>query len=145
MNIRCMLPARVAALLVIIAALFLAPAAGQAQAVDCSRCDHFTIGVSPNLNCSVEICYSLSPEGVVICRTVGPGRSITIPCPVYEAWVNTCSGPYYIVPGPSDALCSPSLKFAAGCCGRICNVPNPDDVCTRLEIQPLPCSSISCP
>jgi len=144
MNTRCMIPARLAALVVMIAALFLASATAQAQLVDCSVCDSFTVAGNRFLACSVTICYSTPSSPIDICQTVGAGQSIKIPCTANQVWVSTCSGSYSIVPASSTARCSPPLKFAAGCCGQICNVPNVD-ICTKLEIQPLPCSSTSCP
>lgn len=144
MNTRCTLTSRAAAFLIALAALFIAPAAGRAQAVDCNRCDQFTISVNPGMHCAVTICYAVDPAGAIVCATVRPGRSITIPCPVYRLWVNTCTGPYYIIPAAADVLCSPILSFASDCCGRVCVVPSPD-LCTRLEIQPTPCVSDQCP
>lgn len=67
-----------------------------------------------------------------------------IPCPVYQAWVNTCTGQYYIVPPRADAICSPVLSFARDCCGQICIV-NGTDRCTHLEIQPVQCTADVCP
>lgn len=143
MNIRCILhPARAAALLVMSAMLFLATTRGQAQVVDCTICDHFTIAVNANLSCPVTICYLLSPVAQPICTSVNPGDELRIPCPAYQVWVNTCSGPHSIIPASSTATCSSLLKFAVGCCGRICSVPGR---CPRLEIVPEPCSSLSCP
>ncbi|MBS1912232.1 MAG: hypothetical protein JST22_09630 [Bacteroidetes bacterium] len=143
MNTRCTLPARLAALVLLLAALVLVPAAGHAQTINCNTCDHFTFAVSPNLNCAVTICYSHSQLGPVICETVKPGTSIVITCPIYQAWVNTCSGRYFLVPGAA-ANCTPDLKFAADCCGHICNVPSAD-LCSRLEAQPVPCATPGCP
>ena len=141
MNTRSTILARTAALLVMLAALFLAPAA-QAQLVDCTTCDHFTIGASSNLNCSVTICYTTG--AIDICQTVAPGQSIKIPCTASRVWTFTCSGIHTIYPSSSTALCGPALKFEDGCCARICTVPSTDN-CTRLEIQPLPCLTPGCP
>lgn len=143
MNLRCILhPARAGALLLMFGLLFLASARSQAQVVDCTVCDHFTIGVSSSLSCPVTICYLLSPVAQPVCTTVTAGGEIRIPCPVYQVWVNTCSGPYSIIPASSTATCSPLLKFAVGCCAKICSVPGR---CPRLEITPEPCSSLGCP
>jgi len=144
MNTRCTAAARVAAFLLMAAALFMASTATQAQVIDCSQCDHFTFAVNARMECAVEICYTPSPLGPIVCKKVNPGESVRIPCSVYQAWVNTCSGRYYLIPSTHIALCSPELKFAVGCCGKICNVPSPD-VCTRIEVQPEPCASLSCP
>lgn len=144
MNTRCTLTARVAAILLAAVALFAVTTTTKAQVIDCSNCNHFTFAVNAGMSCPVTICYNYSPLGPVVCRTVAPGGSAIIDCSVYEAWVNTCSGNYYLIPSPHVALCSPSLKFAVGCCGRICNVPSPD-VCTKIEVQPEPCASLSCP
>ncbi|HVZ40116.1 MAG TPA: hypothetical protein VHI13_12635 [Candidatus Kapabacteria bacterium] len=141
---RCSLPVRAAAFIIALAALFLAPTAGSAQVIDCSRCDHFTFAVSPNLNCSVTICYVPAPIGDPLCQSVAPGHSVSIPCSVSRLWVNTCSGQYSLIPANVAATCSPSLKFADGCCGHICNGPS-IDLCTRLEVLPLPCATPGCP
>jgi hypothetical protein len=142
---RCTLAARIAAFLVMTVALFAATTTAQAQAIDCSQCGRFTFAVSRAMNCSVTICYADSPVGGIVCKTLNPGESTSIDCSVYQVWVNTCSGPYYLlVPSPHGALCSPELKFAVGCCGQICNVPSAD-LCPRLEVQPRQCASLSCP
>lgn len=145
MNTRCMLSVPITAFIIMMAALFTAPATSHAQPIDCGPCDIFAVGVSPKLTCPITICYTFSPEGVVLCKTIQPGRRTTFPCNVYQAWVVTCHGPYYLIPAAADVLCSPSLTFSAGCCGQICLVPNPNDACTALEVRPLPCSSDNCP
>lgn len=144
MNTRCTLTARIAAFLLAASALFTLSATAYAQSPDCSRCDHFTFAVSAQMNCAVEVCYTYSPEGPVFCKTVGQGRSITIDCTPYQAWITTCSGPYYFIPAVSDVQCSPVLKFGADCCGRLCVAPSPD-LCSRLEVQPAPCLTPGCP
>lgn len=141
MNTRSMLFARVAALLVIFSAMFFAPSATQAQAIDCSVCDHFTFAVNSGLSCPVTICGSIG--ATEICRTVAPGQSVSIPCSVDRVWVVTCSGPYTILPSSSSS-CTPALKFDAGCCGQICTTPS-KDFCSRIEVQPLPCLTPTCP
>ena len=144
MNTRCIIAARVAAFIVMVAALFLAPASGHAQAIDCRNCKQFTIVNHKEMNCAVTVCYRLAPIGIDICKTLSPGDETTIPCDAIQAWVSTCSGPYYLIPADHISLCSRELRFAVGCCGKICNAPSPT-ICTRLEIQPLPCASLSCP
>ncbi|HVZ40115.1 MAG TPA: hypothetical protein VHI13_12630 [Candidatus Kapabacteria bacterium] len=141
---RCSLPVRAAAFIIALAALFLAPTTGSAQAIDCGRCDHFTFAVSGSLNCSVTICYVPAPIGDPLCQSVAPGGSVSIPCSVSRVWVNTCSGQYSLIPANAVGTCSPVLKFAAGCCGRICNVPS-QDACSRIEAQPAPCDTPGCP
>lgn len=126
------------------AAFLLAPAAGQAQAINCSQCRTFTLAVHPDMACAITVCYVTSPFTLPVCKTLDPGKEADFPCNVHEAWVQTCSGPFLLIPANNVALCSPELKFAIGCCGRICNVPSPT-VCTRLEVQPRPCASLSCP
>ncbi|MEP7217285.1 MAG: hypothetical protein ABI876_00130 [Bacteroidota bacterium] len=144
MTTRCTFIARVLGLLALLAVLFLAPATGSAQSVDCvNGCDHFTVRVG-HLACDVTLCYQLSPSGPTICTTLTPGSTTSIPCTGYQAWVNTCSGPYYLIPSTIAARCSRILKFAAGCCGQICNGPSTDR-CTALDITSAPCSSDSCP
>ncbi|MDB5036265.1 MAG: hypothetical protein JWQ98_3506 [Chlorobi bacterium] len=143
MNTRCTLAVRAFAFLALLTALFLAPSIGSAQAVDCGRCDHFTIRVG-HLNCDLQICYQLTPDTRAICLIVPPGGTVTIPCPAYQAWVNTCSGPHYLVPSSTAARCSPILKFAAGCCGQICVGPSVDR-CTALDVTPAPCETAGCP
>ena len=142
---RCTLAARVAAFLLMVAMLVTAATTAQAQAIDCSQCGQFTFAVNRQMGCAVTICYATSPVGGIVCKTLNPGESVRIDCSVYQVWVNTCSGPYYLlVPSPHGALCSPVLKFAVGCCGSICNVPSPD-ICPRIEVLPEPCVSLSCP
>jgi hypothetical protein len=144
MNTRCTLAARITALAVIIAALFLIPAAGRAQLIDCNQCDHITFAVRADMGCDITVCFAHSPGGPALCTNVAPGNEITINCPISELWVNTCSGPYYLVPSPVAARCTPLLKFAAQCCGTVCVVPSVD-LCTRLEVRPAPCLSRTCP
>lgn len=144
MNIRCTSAARIAAFLLVAAVLFMASTSANAQSPDCSRCDHFTLGVSAQMNCAITVCYTYSPEGPVFCKTIGPGRAVDINCTPYQAWINTCSGPYYFIPATSDVECSPYLKFADNCCGRLCVVPSPT-LCSRLEVQPSPCLTPGCP
>lgn len=144
MTIRCTLQASVRSLLLAMALLLVASAAGKAQAVDCNHCDHFTFAVRADLNCSVTICYVPSPIDDSLCITVAPGGSVRIPCDVSRVWVKTCSGNYSIIPANAVALCSGPLKFASDCCGKICIVPSLD-TCPRLEVQPLPCAGLGCP
>jgi hypothetical protein len=127
-----------------LAALFFAPAASHAQAINCQQCPEFTLAVSPNLACAVTVCYVVTPFTLPVCKTLNQGDEITLKCSYDKVWVNTCSGPYYLIPSLSGAICSRELKFAVGCCGNICNVPSPT-MCTRLEVQPAPCASLSCP
>ncbi|MDB5036266.1 MAG: hypothetical protein JWQ98_3507 [Chlorobi bacterium] len=144
MTTRCTFSVRALALLALLAVLFLMPAAGRAQSVDCvNGCDHFTVKVG-RLACDLTLCYQLSPSGPTFCLNLAAGSTTRVPCTNYQAWINTCSGPYYLIPSTSAALCSPILKFAAGCCGQICNAPSTDH-CTVLDITPAPCSSDACP
>ncbi|HVZ41578.1 MAG TPA: hypothetical protein VHI13_20015 [Candidatus Kapabacteria bacterium] len=144
MNIRCTLAAGIAAFVVAIAALFAAPAAATAQAVDCSRCDHFTFSVAADVACPISICYSLVAGDPDLCRSVQPGQSVSIPCSATRVWVLTCSGPHYIIPADATSPCTGILKFASACCGRICTAPS-IDLCTHLQVQAAPCLSIGCP
>lgn len=144
MNNRCTFPAPIAAFIIMMAALFFAPATSHAQAIDCGPCDIFTVSVSAKLGCPVTICYSFS-GGIELCKTIQPGRRETFPCNVYRAWVVTCHGQYVLIPAAADVRCSPPLTLSAGCCGKICVVPSPNDMCTALEVQPVPCSSDNCP
>ncbi|HVZ40114.1 MAG TPA: hypothetical protein VHI13_12625 [Candidatus Kapabacteria bacterium] len=144
MNFRWTYRASTTAFIITVAALFLVPTAGRSQIIDCTHCDHFTFAVRADLNCSVTICYVPAPDGTTICKTVTPGSSIAIPCTSSLAWVNTCSGRYSLIPAAGVTPCSPVLKFAAGCCGRICNVPS-QDACSRIEVQPAPCDTPDCP
>ena len=76
---------------------------------------------------------------------IEPGSKTTIPCPVYEASINTCSGGYVIIGGrPVISICTPILHLAPDCCVQACRGVDADR-CALITVSAVPCPSDNCP
>lgn len=139
---RCNPIARTAALLVLILALFAIPSASRAQ--QACRCNHTTIAVDPDVNCHISICYQLSSQSPLLCVDVAPGTRFRIPCPVSQASIITCDGPYVIIDdNPVISVCTPILRIPGLCCVRACRSTD-NAGCALITVSAAPCISGPC-
>jgi hypothetical protein len=137
---RCNPIAGVSALLVLIIALFAISSSTHAQ-TPC-RCDH--VAVDANVNCSIDVCYQLSPRGPLPCISIPAGTKATIPCPVHEASIVTCDGNHVIIDSnPTPSICTPTLRIPRLCCVKARHGLDPAG-CQLVTISAVPCISGPC-
>ena len=133
---------RAAALLLLTLALLGLPQMLRAQ--EKCFCDHYTFRVDAGVGCKVAIAWTFSPKGPVFTQTLGPGDKYKIPCPVYEAYIETCQGSYTILPiDPAGRVCSPILTIVSGCCIQACYGIDREG-CRTIDIKPAGCVNDIC-
>ena len=136
-----------AALLLVALAVWSLPGRLDAQVINCP-CNHFTVRVDPAVACPVTVCYETTMGSPIVCNTVAPGGTSTVPCPVYGAGVRLCTGVLFYIfrnsPLPDIGSCTRVLTVTPGCCVRVCRVRNDAAGCPVFDIQPAPCPSAGC-
>lgn len=133
---------RAAAVLLFALALLVLPSALHAQADQCV-CSYYTFRVFPDVDCKVTVAWAYSPDGALFSKTLSPGETHQISCPVYEAYVVICGGSYKVLPiNPAGGVCSPILRVP-GCCVQACY--GTDRLgCQTVDIRRAHCSSDDC-
>lgn len=133
-------------LAVALAAIMLCTISTGLRAQDDARCvcDHYTFRIDPALTCKVDVCWQFSPDGPTFCRTIGPGDELRVPCPVWEAGFQTCTGFLAIISNsPVISICTNGVAIPGHCCVRACRGTDRQG-CPTITIEPWICVGSPC-
>lgn len=134
-----------AAFLILALALWSIPSGTHAQPAPCA-CNYYTFSVDSTVNCSVTICWAVSQIGSIECRTIPPGGSLRIPCPLYEAYIRLCNGSFFTIIGTNPggvSRCTEGIVVGTFCCVRACRTTDAQG-CTEIRISPWSCAGADC-
>jgi hypothetical protein len=130
-----------AAFLFLVLAMLAQPSTLRAQS-SCV-CNYYTFRVASDVDCKVTIIWAYSPIGGLNSKTLSPGDTYQILCPVYEAYIVTCGGSYRVLPiDPAGAVCSPILAVP-GCCVQACYGTDLSG-CPTVDIKRAHCTGSAC-
>ena len=133
-----------AAAFLLLALAFLATSNGLQAQIDPCVCNHYTFRVAADVGCKVTVAWAYSPDGALFSKTLSPGETHQINCPVYEAYIIICHGSYKVLPiNPAGAICSEGLSVGSGCCVRACYGTDRYG-CQTIDIKPADCTGADC-
>lgn len=142
MTSRCSFAVCMAVLLVGVLAMVGTPKTLQAQ--EKCLCDHYTFIVDRDVTCKITVCWQFSEKGPQFCQTIGAGGELSVPCPVFSAGIQTCTGYYAIIDNsPAISICTPGLSIPGGCCVRGCRTTDAKG-CPAIRISNADCPGPIC-